>query len=177
MTCTAMTSPIWPADSAPASTPALTAATSPVKIVGDEFHIGRGEGPDLELTGRTVSRTHARIVVKDDEFVLEDLGSSNGTFLNGSKITGAVPLPNGSEVQFGQGGPKVRLEFSFGPGQKTVMIHDLNARPGARGSGSALGQRLYPVVARAVSGQEAHSRANRIQRNFEYGSGTEVAGI
>lgn len=84
----------------PTLSPLTGAVRSPVKIVGNEFQIGRGEGSQLELKGRTVSRVHARIVVKDDEFVLEDLGSNHGTFLDGVPVVSCV-LRDGDLIQIG----------------------------------------------------------------------------
>jgi len=73
-----------------------------------------------------VSANHARIVFQGEQVVLEDLGSTNGTFLNGAKVTGTVPLPSESAIQLGDQGPKVRVSFAFGPGKKTQMIDDLS---------------------------------------------------
>ncbi len=55
----------------------------------------------------TVSRRHAVVTEKDDSFVLEDLGSLNGTFLNRSRIEEQAPLTDDDEVQIG----KYRLVF------------------------------------------------------------------
>lgn len=75
-----------------------------------------------------VSTNHASITFQGDQVMLQDLGSRNGTFLNGAKVNGAVPLPNDSVVQFGDKGPKVKLTYIFhaGPGKKTQMIQDLS---------------------------------------------------
>lgn len=75
-----------------------------------------------------VSTNHASITFQGDQVMLQDLGSKNGTFLNGARVNGAVPLPNDSVVQFGDKGPKVKLTFVFhaGPGKKTQMIQDLS---------------------------------------------------
>ena len=62
--------------------------------------IGRG-GVDIELTTTEVSRRHARVSLGDQGFQLEDLGSQNGTFLNGQRLTRATPLRVGDHVQIG----------------------------------------------------------------------------
>ncbi|WP_416181211.1 FHA domain-containing protein [Chloroflexus sp.] len=61
---------------------------------------------DLSLDGgydAGVSRRHARIVCRDGSYVLEDLGSSNGTFLNRQRVSPDHPMPlhHGDEIQFG----------------------------------------------------------------------------
>src|SRR5687768_6938798 len=80
-----------------------------------------------------VSSNHASITFQGDQVMLQDLGSRNGTFLNGAQVTGAVPLPQDAVVQFGAKGPKVKLSYVFhaGPGKKTQMIMDLGAKLGA----------------------------------------------
>ena len=55
--------------------------TSPVTM------LGRGTDCDLRLVDPGVSRHHAELRVEDDEVVLVDLGSTNGTFVNGEPVT------------------------------------------------------------------------------------------
>jgi signal transduction histidine kinase len=62
--------------------------------------IGRGS-VDIELTTTDVSRRHARISMGDQGFQIEDLGSANGTFLNGVRVASATPLRVGDHVQIG----------------------------------------------------------------------------
>jgi pSer/pThr/pTyr-binding forkhead associated (FHA) protein len=66
-----------------------------------ERTIGR-EGCDVLLPDPEVSRRHARILVVDDVLAVEDLGSTNGTFVNGRMITGPTPLQPGDRVAFGK---------------------------------------------------------------------------
>jgi pSer/pThr/pTyr-binding forkhead associated (FHA) protein len=49
--------------------------------------IGRADDSELRLGGNFVSRHHALIILSDDEIIIEDLKSFNGTIVNGSKIT------------------------------------------------------------------------------------------
>lgn len=100
-------------------------------LAGPLVRVGRDPSCELAFDAHAdldVSAQHASITFQGQQVMLQDLGSSNGTFLNGSKLSAAVPLPNDSVVQFGEGGPKVRLQYSFGPGQKTVMIQDLSSK-------------------------------------------------
>lgn len=62
--------------------------------------IGRA-GCDLVLNDSESSRNHAQIEVHDHLVILEDLGSTNGTFVSGSRITGPVELQNHSEFTVG----------------------------------------------------------------------------
>jgi pSer/pThr/pTyr-binding forkhead associated (FHA) protein len=55
--------------------------------------IGRDETNDLTFSSPTVSREHASLTLKDGRWYLEDRGSFNGTFLNGTRIQPGSPLP------------------------------------------------------------------------------------
>jgi hypothetical protein len=64
-----------------------------------EILIGRSDECDLIVSDRQVSRQHARIRQEDDVYILEDLNSKNGTFLNGQEVTSAERLKDGDEIQ------------------------------------------------------------------------------
>jgi pSer/pThr/pTyr-binding forkhead associated (FHA) protein len=68
----------------------------------DQLTLGREEGrADLVLDDPGVSRLHARFAVDRGAVVVEDLGSSNGTLVNGKRISGPVELAADDEVQLG----------------------------------------------------------------------------
>ena len=64
-----------------------------------EFVVGRGEDCEVVLPDRQVSRRHFRIVRDDDGYSVEDLGSKNGTYVNGAAVRGSVQLQDGDEIQ------------------------------------------------------------------------------
>ncbi|TFH33719.1 MAG: FHA domain-containing protein, partial [Anaerolineales bacterium] len=64
-----------------------------------EFVIGRDPTCDLSIPDRQISRFHARIRHTAGGYVLEDLGSKNGTHLNGTRIEEMTHLQDGDEVQ------------------------------------------------------------------------------
>lgn len=61
--------------------------------------IGRDEQCDLVIADRQVSRHHARISLEGDGYTLTDLGSKNGTFLNGQELDEPHVLQDGDEIQ------------------------------------------------------------------------------
>lgn len=63
--------------------------------------LGRVEEAAAWIESASVSRRHARILVTEGKARLEDLGSKNGTFLNGRKITTAVALADADEIRLG----------------------------------------------------------------------------
>jgi pSer/pThr/pTyr-binding forkhead associated (FHA) protein len=68
-----------------------------------EITVGRGGGCALVLSDDTyVSQLHARLFQQNGEGYVEDLGSTNGTYVNGNAIDSATRLKRGDQVQFGQ---------------------------------------------------------------------------
>ncbi len=69
----------------------------------EELTIGRAQGCAVALpTDTFVSQMHARVFRQGDDYWVEDLGSTNGTLVNGRKVDGAVPLRRGDRVQVGR---------------------------------------------------------------------------
>jgi len=66
-----------------------------------ETVLGRLPECDIQIDSNMVSRRHARIVSKDGEFEIEDLGSGNGTFINGQKIEQATRLKTNDRIKLG----------------------------------------------------------------------------
>ena len=64
--------------------------------------IGRDEQADVRIDNPSVSRRHAEIRLGDGGWVVDDLGSSNGTFLKGNRIQGPQPIGLGDEIGFGK---------------------------------------------------------------------------
>lgn len=67
----------------------------------DSFTIGRDPKNDLVIPHPTVSRFHVRINRKDGAFVITDLNSSNGTYVNGKAVNGAIALRTNDTIQVG----------------------------------------------------------------------------
>ncbi len=73
--------------------------------------IGRSADADLSLPFDVVSYEHCRFTVKADGLYLADLGSSNGTFVNGARHTSGF-ISFGDSVSFGENGPEAKIKFS-----------------------------------------------------------------
>jgi DNA-binding winged helix-turn-helix (wHTH) protein len=91
-----------------------------VRLVKGENVLGRGRRVIVWLDSPTVSRQHARIVLTAPGATLEDLGSRNGTFLRGERVTSPVPLTDGDEIRIGS----VLLEYRVNSGQATTIQSD-----------------------------------------------------
>src|SRR5271165_5012976 len=86
------------------------------KIDRDVMIIGRNPDCDLVLEPKSVSRRHAALVNRSGEYVLKDIGSTRGTYVNGLRLTEPVVLKNGSVVQVGE----IHLTFKA----QAVQIQD-----------------------------------------------------
>jgi pSer/pThr/pTyr-binding forkhead associated (FHA) protein len=83
--------------------PALIAQTGPLNgerfSISSEIIIGRDMTCTVVVADRQVSRYHARITIKESGALLEDLGSKNGTYLNGDVISEPIMLQDGDVIQ------------------------------------------------------------------------------
>jgi hypothetical protein len=109
--------------SGPVPAPAASSRPGPEKLVvvapdqdkgkefalPDEVTVGRAGGCAVLLANDTfVSQLHARVFRRDGDLLVEDLGSTNGTYLNGKKVTAAVSVRKGDKIQFGRTTLEVR---------------------------------------------------------------------
>ncbi|MDP9293126.1 MAG: FHA domain-containing protein, partial [Actinomycetota bacterium] len=69
--------------------------------------LGRSDEADIRLEDSFASSSHARLAPHGDVVVLEDLGSTNGTYLNGEPLRGPQPLHAGDKIRIGDS------EFTF----------------------------------------------------------------
>jgi diguanylate cyclase (GGDEF)-like protein len=71
------------------------------KIEGHKTVIGRGQKAQIRLLDDGISREHAQLVIQKDRIVLQDLGSTNGTYCNGLKVEGNKELVDGDKILVG----------------------------------------------------------------------------
>ena len=103
----------------------------PYEITGEEAVLGRHPECSVQLNSNMVSRKHARVFRRTDGFAIEDLGSGNGTFVNGRKIEGATTLKHQDRVKLGplllrfetsaQSSASIPTE-SFASGGRTIEV-------------------------------------------------------
>ena len=82
---------------------------------GTTFSIGRTQDCDLRISDMSVSRHHAQLTRGDDGWFLSDLGSHNGTRINGWLVREPVPLRPGDTVQFGSATFRVQDDAPWHP--------------------------------------------------------------
>lgn len=83
-----------------------------VPLTGEITRLGRHPDSDIFLDDITVSRRHAEVVRRNADYIVRDVGSLNGTYVNQSRIDANTDISNGDELQVG----KFRLVFLAGAG-------------------------------------------------------------
>ena len=100
-------------DAGPLGMPKLRVESAPGLRAGAAYDLtngatlGRGSGADIVLEDTFSSSKHARLYPQGDVVVVEDLGSTNGTYLNGEPLSGPQPLHDGDRIRIGDS------EFTF----------------------------------------------------------------
>jgi pilus assembly protein CpaF len=104
----------------------------------NEVTIGRVQGNDIILGKGNVSKRHSRLVLKDGRFIVVDLKSTNGTYVNGRKVTSPLVVKPGDKIYIGD----FTLTVEGAPG--TQSGHPI------RGSASDVSAPVAPVTSAAV---------------------------
>ncbi|MDO8595850.1 MAG: FHA domain-containing protein, partial [Sulfuricaulis sp.] len=107
--------------------------------------IGRVSGNDIPLRSTAVSRRHAHIRLDDGHYFLEDLGSSNGTFVNNLLITQPRELKPGDVIRFGE-----QIELAITPASLPSVVRLPTV---LADSGALLGAPVAPTMAAADLGE------------------------
>jgi len=121
-----------------------------------------GREADATITVRgdaakVVSARHAELRVEGNAWLLADLGSRNGTYLNGNRITGPTPVSQGDVIRLGESGPEYRVAAIAGSLDAT-----LPERPGIRAAPAEV--RAYGVTLLATAtGKRYDARGTRIR--------------
>ena len=83
----------------------MSSGPNPGKIfdlLRDEVRIGRGTNNDIVIPEMEISREHARLYIQSGSYVIEDLGSTNGTYIDGQRLIGPHLLRSGETVGLGE---------------------------------------------------------------------------
>lgn len=96
-------------------------------LAGSKNTVGRELGNLVQISHPKISKTHAVISTKSGGWTIEDAGSSNGVYLNGTQITGTKKLTNRDRLAFGP----VEFEFECGSGDDWNAAIAIDASPDA----------------------------------------------
>ena len=137
-----------------------------IVVTKPQYVVGRNEKCQLRLNHEAISRQHCAFLLSENKVALRDLGSRNGTLVNGEKIRKQVELQTGDEVQFGP------LSFSVelvGKDGKTIPPADAAAaksEPAASASSSDSGI-ISDWLSDAESGNAPVSGSSNTTRLFK----------
>ena len=95
---------------------------APIELETGEAVIGRSRACAVQIAETTVSRQHAVFVVELGSVRLRDLGSSNGTYVNGKRVDGSQALSDGDRVVVGEAELIVRILAPLGPAEPTQRL-------------------------------------------------------
>jgi hypothetical protein len=73
-----------------------------IELTGEQLTIGRSSESGLVIRDDYTSTHHARLMLWNDQWVVQDLDSTNGTFLDGQRVSLPTPVPSGSSVTIGK---------------------------------------------------------------------------
>jgi diguanylate cyclase (GGDEF)-like protein len=124
------------------------------RLNGDHIELGRIAKNTVHLPFEGVSRQHARLVLKQSRYWLEDLDSANGTFVQGTRIT-THALSDGDVIQFG---PRVVFRYSVtDPGEEKILrqLYESSVKDSLTGAYNReyFGERLKTEIAYATRHQ------------------------
>jgi DNA-binding NtrC family response regulator len=87
-------------------------------VVENELVVGRSESCSVSIVDNKMSRRHARVRLRNGRCMVADLGSRNGTFLNGEKLEHELPLSPGDRLQIGD------TTFLFDPPMRAIVVDE-----------------------------------------------------
>ena len=98
---------------------------------GDHISIGRDSSNDIAVNDAEVSRRHSRLTFQGGKYVLEDMGSTNGTFVNSQRLAGPRVLKSGEVISLGEQIVFVYEAVESDPGATVVSSRaaDVVSRP------------------------------------------------
>jgi pSer/pThr/pTyr-binding forkhead associated (FHA) protein len=142
-----------PAPAAPAE-PLATLLVKRGQRKGERFpvrspvvNIGRGEFNDIALPDASISANHAKLQLKEGIWVLTDLGSTNGSRVDGEAVRGDLALSPGAQITLGE------VQLLFEPrdrGVKRVGTTAAMAQPGAGAGADAASRRILILALAGV---------------------------
>jgi predicted component of type VI protein secretion system len=123
-------------------------------LEGDQLTIGRDSTNGVAINDAEVSRRHARLSFQGGKYVLEDLGSTNGTFVNGQRLGGPVVLKPGDVVSFGEQIVLMYDSVSLDPGATMAARRSARPSPVAPAAMAPAPSPVYAAAPAAPAGQK-----------------------
>ena len=130
--------------------------------------VGNAADCDIRVDSRTVSGKHCRLTERGETFLLEDLQSTNGTFVAGERITGPRIVRRGDPVMLGRNTPlpwpKAIVAITIGRRADNDVVIPLDAVSGEHARLEREGSRVFLVDLGSTNGTALNDPANKIKR-------------
>lgn len=126
------------------------------RLTSETVHLGRHHSNDIAFASQDVSRHHARLIFTGAGYAVEDLGSSNGTYVNDEQIEGLRPLADGDVVRLGSS-----ITLAYKVLAEAAEVHSEAVPPAI-----PHGQQVSPRRAMAVTAPMAAAEEQAQKRPF-----------
>jgi serine phosphatase RsbU (regulator of sigma subunit)/pSer/pThr/pTyr-binding forkhead associated (FHA) protein len=137
----------------------LAGETFEVPVKTDSLVIGRSAQADVSIADRSLSRRHARLFRDGDQWLLEDLASRHGTYINGRKVSQSTPVRAGDII--GLSGSLVTVRDSDAPSPPR-QVEDISAQSVFRSAETIIGETLH-MTAGEPSADPSADRAKLVR--------------
>ena len=119
------------------------------------YIVGRSDQADVIINSKDVSRQHAKIVFNGTQFMIEDLGSTNGTLLNGNKVE-RVKINPGDEIMIG--------DFVLMIDDGTIDTHKLDiTEAGRKGDETVIIEDHFQTLRKKISDQDLKKELSKME--------------
>lgn len=137
-------------------------------VQGTELLIGRGKECDLQPRTELISRKHCLITITDSQVMVRDLGSKNGTFVNGERIEGEHGLQNGDHLGIGPMEFELQIDSQASTKRPEVQgMADVIQRTTQKPTGSATDFNVGSWLDEVDEQERAERRADPETRQFK----------
>jgi len=135
--------------------------------VTGSLSIGRSVENGVRLEGEAVSRKHAELNVQANTYILKDLGSHNGTYVNNQRVNGSVELRDGDTVRIGPNELTFKKPASAGSKTTATMVwQTVDPLTLGRGDGSEFGLNRSLTLGRAFGSASTNGRTPTRRRKI-----------
>ncbi|MCS6884125.1 MAG: SpoIIE family protein phosphatase [Acidobacteriota bacterium] len=146
-----------------------------IKLTKVKISIGRSSRNDICVNDPYASRLHAEIRKDGKIYYLTDLGSANGTFCNGTRVTGTIPIKVGDVVQIGETRLSLVSDSSSGSSNE-IMLSDDRVQPEAELTISSTRHTsdIFAILKEVTGGEQARSISKRQPDNTFVSAPTQL---
>jgi hypothetical protein len=124
-----------------------------------EIYVGRDISNDIPVNEAEISRKHARLTIQEDTFVVEDLGSTNGTFVDAQRLMGPHVLRPGELIMFGENVGMVFEAVAYDPNATMVAANQAGQQTPAPAGKPYAAPAAPPVYAQQIPASPADAYA------------------